>query len=200
MKDHMLKIGLTGGIGSGKSTVARIFGVLGVPVFNADERARDLMVSDPSVRAVVSERFGPEVYAKGALDRKRLAALVFGDEARLAALNAIVHPAVREAFRSWAAAQQAPYVLMEAAIMAENEGFRTFDGVINVSCPEAMRIERVMARDGVSEAEVRARMRHQASEEERDRIALHRIRNDGGQLVIPQVLAIHERLLASATA
>ncbi|MBK8500260.1 MAG: dephospho-CoA kinase [Flavobacteriales bacterium] len=196
----MLKIGLTGGMGSGKSTVARIFGVLGVPVFEADAQAKDLMNRDPRVREAVSACFGPEVYREGVLDRKQLATLVFGDEARLASLNAIVHPAVRGAFQAWAMAQQAPYVLMEAAIMAENDGFRIFDRVINVSCPEAVRIQRVMARDGVGEAEVRARMRHQASEDQRDRIAHLRIRNDGSELVIPQVLAMHEQLLQMAAA
>lgn len=195
----MLKVGLTGGIGSGKSTVARVFNVLGVPVFEADTEAKRLMQDDPAVREAVIARFGPEVYPNGRLDRARLASIVFGDAEKISALNAIVHPAVRTAFAAWAKEQKGSYVLMEAALMAENDGHRAFDSVIHVSSPEELRIQRVIARDGSAEEEVRARMRHQASEEQRQLIAHFTIRNDDTELVIPQVLAIHEQLFNLAT-
>ena len=194
----MLRVGLTGGIGSGKSVVARLFHVLGVPVFEADAEAKMLMQQDATVRDVVIARFGAEVYANGALDRTRLASKVFGNDEEIAALNAIVHPAVRQAFAAWADEQTFPYVVMEAAIMAENDGYRSFDRVITVSCPEAIRIQRVIERDGVVEEAVRSRLQHQAREEDRQRIAHFTVKNDGSELVIPQVLAIHGQLLKMA--
>ncbi len=191
----MLRVGLTGGIGSGKSLVARIFSTLGVPVFEADARAKAMMTDDAELRGAVIEQFGPEIHREGVLDRALLASKVFGDAERLAALNAIVHPAVRKAFSSWAEEQTAPYVIMEAAIMAENEGYRSFDRVIVVNAPGELRIQRVIARDGVDVEAVRARMRHQATDEQRERIAQFTVVNDDTVLVIPQVLAIHEQLL-----
>lgn len=193
----MLRVGLTGGIGSGKTVVAGVFGVLGIPVFNADEHARSLMESDLRIREALVDRFGAAVFDGERLDRARLASLLFNDDEALRFVNGIVHPAVRSAFARWADAQHTNYVIMEAAIMAENEGWRQFDQVIVVNCPESERIRRVMLRDGVTEEQVRARIRHQASEEQRLAIASHVVRNDGAELVIPQVLAIHERLKSS---
>ena len=190
----MLKVGLTGGIGSGKSIVARVFGLLGVPVFEADAAGRQLLAEDASVRAAIQERFGEAVVHHGTVDRKALAAVVFQDPQALAALTAIVHPAVRQTFRHWAEQQNAPYVLMEAAILAETVGHKAFDRVVVVSAPEPVRLKRVMARDRVTEAEVKARMRNQASEEDRLAIADHIIHNDDRHLVIPQVLQVHQAL------
>ncbi|MBL0126251.1 MAG: dephospho-CoA kinase [Flavobacteriales bacterium] len=196
----MLKVGLTGGIGAGKSTVARMFSVLGVPVFHADEEAKDLMNADPELRSAITERFGVKVYADNVLDRRALAAIVFNDVRALADLNAMVHPAVRRAFNRWSGEQTGSYVVMEAAILAEHDGYKAFDRVITVTCPEAMRIERVVQRDGVSVEEVRARLANQATDEERLRIADFVVANDDTQLVIPRVLAIHEELLRTASA
>ena len=190
----MLKVGLTGGIGSGKSIVARVFGLLGVPVFEADAAGRQLLAVDPAVRGAIMERFGEAVVHHGAVDRKALAAVVFQDPQALADLNAIVHPAVRQAFRHWAEQQNAPYVLMEAAILFETGGHKAFDRVVVVSAPEPVRLKRVMARDRVTEAEVKARLRNQASEEDRLAIADHIIHNDDRHLVIPQVLQVHQAL------
>lgn len=190
----MLKVGLTGGIGSGKSIVARVFGLLGVPVFEADAAGRQLLTEDATVRAAIQERFGESVVHHGTVDRKALAAVVFQAPQALADLNAIVHPAVRQAFRQWAEQQNAPYVLMEAAILAETGGHKAFDRVVVVSAPEPVRLKRVMARDRVTEAEVKARMRNQASEEDRLAIADHIIHNDDRHLVIPQVLQVHQAL------
>lgn len=196
---HMFKVGLTGGIGSGKSVVSRMFGVLGVPVYNADARARALMESDEGLQARIAQRFGHDLYQGGKLARSRLASLVFSDDRALNDLNALVHPAVRADFDRWAETQASPYVMMEAALMAENEGWKRFDQVVTVSCAEPERIRRVVERDRTNADEVRARMRHQASEAQRLAIAQHAIRNEGNELVIPQVLRIHAELLEAAT-
>lgn len=197
---HMLKVGLIGGIGSGKSTVARIFGVLGIPVFVSDDAGKRLLQEDAAVRAQVIEAFGTDIYPGGTLDRKALGRLAFADAARLERLNGIVHPAVRRAFAAWAATQRAPYVVNEAAILLESGGAAALDHLVVVAAPEAERIARVMARDGVDEAQVRARMAHQLPEDERVARAGTVIVNDGRTLVIPQVLALHERLLSLAQA
>jgi dephospho-CoA kinase len=190
----MLKVGLTGGIGSGKSTVGRILRLLGVPLFAADEAGRALLANDPEVHTALRNRFGDTVLVHGVPDRKALAQLVFNDPKALADLNAIIHPAVRQAFRTWAAEQQAPYVVMEAAILAETGGHSAFDRIVVVSAPEALRVQRVMQRDGAGEPDVRARMRNQATEEQRLAIADHVIINDDTRLVIPQVIALHNTL------
>lgn len=192
----MRTVAVTGGIGSGKSTVCRVFALLGIPVFEADAEARRLMVEDDELRAALAGRFGAHVVRGGQLDRQALAAIVFQDKHALADLNALVHPRVRERFREWTAAQSAPYAIMEAAILAETGGYKAFDTVVVVSAPEALRIQRVQRRDGVEREAVLARMANQAGEEERLAIAHHIIHNDERQLVIPQVLAIHEKLRA----
>jgi dephospho-CoA kinase len=192
----MLRIALTGGIGSGKSLVARMLRILEVPVFEADVEAKRLMAMDPVLKEAIAARFGASTYSMGELDRKALAAVVFNDPAALADLNALVHPAVRKAFQEWADARHARYVVMEAAILAETGGHAAFDQVIVVSAPEELRLHRVMQRDGAEEAAVWARIRAQAGEEERLAIADHVIINDDRQMVIPQVLQVHNRILA----
>lgn len=190
----MIKIGLTGGIGSGKSIVARILNVLEIPVFDSDREARALIEHDQGLKEQIVARFGDRIYPGGALDRKVLASIVFNDAAALSDLNSMVHPAVRKLFSTWADQQRSPYVVMEAAILAETGGHSAFDRVIVVSAPEEVRIRRVVQRDGVGEEAVRARMRNQASEADRLAIADHVIVNDDKQLVMPQVLSIHEQL------
>ncbi|WKZ67030.1 MAG: dephospho-CoA kinase [Flavobacteriales bacterium] len=195
----MLRVGLTGGIGSGKSVVARLLQLLRVPVYPADARAKELMESDSHVRQALVERFGADLFASGRLDRQRLAARIFTDADALRAVNGIVHPAVRADFERWASALDSPYVVMEAAVMAENEGWRRFDRVVAVACPEQERVRRVMARDGASEAQVRDRIASQATEEQRLAIAHHVLNNDGAVLLIPQVLALHTELMRLAS-
>lgn len=194
----MITIGVTGGIGSGKSTVCNIFRVLGIPIFEADKEGKVLLNADPKIRKAVTERFGEAIYMKGKLYPKALASLVFSDPQALADLNAIVHPAVREAFSSWSANQQAPYVIMEAAILTETGGHKHLDQIILVSAPEELRIKRTMARDGVEEGSVRARILNQATEAQRIAIADHVIVNNDMQLVIPQVLALHQKLSSAS--
>lgn len=191
----MLKVGLTGGIGSGKSTVAKLFAVLGVPVFSSDEAGRWLLNEDASVHAAVASAFGPSVMVAGIPHRQALAKLVFGDPEALARLNAIIHPAVRKSFQDWAAQQQAPYVVNESAILVETGIHETMDYMVVVAAPEAERIKRVVARDGVKEADVLSRMRNQATEDHLERAADHVLHNDGNTLLIPQVLALHATLL-----
>jgi len=194
----MLQVGLTGGIGSGKTTVARIFRALGVPVFEADVAGRALLAENDDVKAAVLERFGQNILREGRIDRAALASIVFKDHQALKELNAIIHPAVRASFKRWASGQLAPYVLMEAAILAESGGAKHMDLIIVVTAPEDLRIHRVMQRDGVEEEAVRARLANQISEEERVATADHVITNDDAQLVIPQVLAVHGTLQRSA--
>lgn len=189
----MFTVGLTGGIGSGKTTVCRVFSVLGIPVFNSDEQAKLLLQDDPEVKAAVLQLFGSSVYPAGVLDRKALAQLVFNDPKALAGLNAIVHPAVRRAFKEWAESQQAPYVINEAAILVETGAYPSFDRLVTVEAPEDVRLARVMARDGSPEEQVRQRMANQATEAQRREVAYAVIENDGHSMVLPQVLALHEK-------
>lgn len=194
----MFKVGLTGGIGSGKSTVARVFGVLGIPVFEADEESKRLLREDENVKSAVIAAFGPAIYPRGGPDHAKLAGIVFNDAEALTKLNAIVHPAVRKRLGTWLDEQRSPYVLVEAALLVDTGWYRSMDHLIVVTAPEEERIRRVMSRDGVTEEQVRARMRNQLSEEQRLAVADSVIRNDGRELVIPQVLALHEQFVAQA--
>ncbi|MEO8734460.1 MAG: dephospho-CoA kinase [Flavobacteriales bacterium] len=196
----MYTVGVTGGMGSGKSTVCSVFEVLGISVFSSDDAGKRLLQEDPVVRAQVIEVFGEAPYVNGLLNRKALAALVFGDPVALARLNAIVHPAVRHAFRDWAKKQEAPYVINEAAILVESGGHTELDHLIVVTAPDQERVARVMKRDGLTEEAVRQRLRHQTTDETRAAVAHSIIVNDGVQLVIPQVLAVHEALIKKAKA
>lgn len=194
----MFKVGLTGGIGSGKSTVARVFGVLGIPVFNADEESKRLLREDDGLKSAVIAAFGPGIYPGGDLDRSALASIVFNDPEALAKLNAIAHPAVRKQLGRWVDEQRSPYALVEAALMVDTGWYRSMDHLVVVTTPEAERVKRVMVRDGVSEEQVLARVRNQVGEERRLAVADSVIQNDGHELVIPQVLALHEMLTARA--
>ncbi|PUZ24277.1 dephospho-CoA kinase [Chitinophaga costaii] len=197
----MLKIGITGGIGSGKSTVAGMFAVLGIPVYFADDAAKRLMNTDPRLMADIRLHFGDAAYTpEGQLDRKYLGNIVFNDPQRLALLNTLTHPATIRDSASWAEKQTTPYVIKEAAILFETGSNHYLDEVIGVSAPKALRIQRVMERDHVTREEVLARMRKQIDEDIKMRLSDHIIFNDEQQLVIPQVLALHEKLLARAKA
>lgn len=196
----MLSVGITGGIGSGKSTVCRVFAVLGVPVFHADAESKRALQEDAEVREAVIRAFGPLVYPEGTLDRTALAARVFGDPAELAKLNAIAHPAVRKRFTRWRDRCSAPYVLVEAALLVDTGWYTSLDRTILVSAPEDLRIDRVMARDGVPRSAVEARIRNQITEDQRLAAADEVILNDGREPVIPQVLRIHAHLLELANA
>lgn len=197
MTQPPLKVGITGGIGSGKSTVCRIFENFSVPVYYADERAKWLMVNDPALVAAIRDTFGGEAYLPdGTLNRAYLASVVFGDSEKLARLNALVHPAVWRDGERWNAKHSGvPYTLKEAALLFESSGHQLLDRVITVYAPTELRIKRVMRRDGVSRSDVEARMRRQMPDEEKVKRADFVIYNDGSRLLIPQVWVIHQRLL-----
>ncbi|RAJ02265.1 dephospho-CoA kinase [Chitinophaga skermanii] len=189
-------IGLTGGIGSGKSTVAKIFEVLGIPVYYADTAAKNIMETDPQLVSQIRDYFGGNAYDdQGKLNRKYIANIVFHDQEQLDVLNSLVHPATIRDSERWAKEQNAPYVLKEAALLFESESFHHTDKVITVFAPEVLRIHRVMQRDGVSRNDVYARMYKQMDENIKKKLADYVIYNDEQQAVIPQVLAIHEQLL-----
>ncbi len=195
----MLRIGITGGIGSGKSVVSRVFGLLGVPVYDSDQRARWVMEHDALLREQLQAAFGPDAYTPaGQLNRPGLARTVFGDPARLARLNALVHPRVGEDFARWAATQQAagaPYVLKEAALLFESGAYKTLDRIVTVAAPLAVREARVLRRDPHrTAADVQAIIGKQLGEAERQQRADYLIHNDDVQPVLPQVLALDAAL------
>jgi dephospho-CoA kinase len=197
----MLKVGITGGIGSGKSVVCQVFALLGVPVYDSDYRAKWVMGHDPVLRQELTRAFGDKVFtAGGHLDRPYLAGLVFNQPRQLALLNSLVHPRVAADFGAWsAAAHQAPYLLKEAALMYESNAHKQVQHIITVAAPEALRVTRVLQRDPHRQpADVQAIIDKQLPEAERQARADFVIHNDDRQLVIPQVLAIHQQLLALA--
>jgi dephospho-CoA kinase len=190
-----LRIGLTGGIGSGKSTVSGIFKVLGIPVFDADTVAKEVMQTNPALRQAIIDTFGEAVYTDGQLNRKQLAALVFSDPFQLETLNALVHPYTIAAAEEWAALQTTPYTVKEAALFFEAGSAIGFDYMIGVYAPQHLRIKRVMDRDQVSREEVLSRMKRQIQEEIKMRLCDFVVLNDDQHLLIPQVLKLHEQFL-----
>jgi len=194
----MIKIGITGGIGSGKSTICRVFETFGIPVFYADTVAKSIMVTDNILVAGIKETFGEDSYeGTGKLNNKHIAGIVFNDRAQLDRLNALVHPAVFRAFDAWAVTIPAdtPYVLKEAALLFESGSYQMCDFNVLVTAPAAVKIQRVIDRDGVSAAQVKARMDKQMGDDEKSKMADFLIGNDGSQSVIHQVLQLHNQFL-----
>jgi dephospho-CoA kinase len=195
----MLKIGITGSIGAGKSTVAGIFKVLGIPVFDADATAKNILNTDSVLREQIAAAFGSETYKNGLLDRKYLATLVFNNPNQLAKLNALVHPVTIEAANIWAKhweEQGCPYILKEAALLFEAGTNVGLDFIIGVTAPVEMRIARVMERDHVTREEVLKRMQHQLDDTEKMKRCNFVIDNNEASLVIPEVLALHARFIS----
>jgi len=190
-------VGVTGGIGSGKTTVCKVFKAMGVPYYSADLAARELINSNTEVKTAIKKQFGEHLYSDGALNRPAMAEIVFNQPEKLKQLNAIVHPAVGKHFGKWCAQQNAHYVLKEAAILMESGSYKSCDAVLLVRAPEQMRIARVMQRDAIDATAVRARMANQWSEEKKLPFATHQIHNDNAQLVIPQALALHNQFIAA---
>lgn len=194
----MMKIGITGGIGSGKSTVCRIFEQLGIPVFYADTVAKEIMISDPLLIAGLKEAFGEESYdSTGRLNNKHIAGIVFNDTAELTKLNALVHPAVFRAFDQWliSVPVNTPYILKEAALLFESGSYQSCDQNVVVVAPVAHRLKWVMQRDGATVEQVKARMNKQLSDEEKIKMADALIRNDESQSLILQVMELHNRFI-----
>jgi dephospho-CoA kinase len=195
----MLKVGITGNIGSGKTTVSKIFEVLGIPVFYADDAAKSVMVDDPILIDAIKSTFGKESYFDdGTLNRKHIAAIVFNNEDELNKLNAIVHPATFRAFDNWLLLHQdAPYVLKEAALLFESDSYKMCDKTIMVIAPLEMRINRVILRDNLPEEEILKREARQFSEERKLQLADCAISNNETELVIPQVINLHDLFISA---
>ncbi|RZL57277.1 MAG: dephospho-CoA kinase, partial [Pedobacter sp.] len=191
-------VGITGGIGSGKTTVCKVFEVLGIPVFYADTVAKEIMVTDALLINGVKKAFGNESYFDdGKLNNKHIAGIVFNNEVELAKLNALVHPAVFRAFDTWEAQIDAnvPYTLKEAALLFESGSYKMVDSTILVTAPFDTKVKRVMQRDNVTAEQVKARMDKQLSDEEKFKLANHFIVNDEKLSIIEQVLALHNQFL-----
>lgn len=195
----MLKIGITGGIGSGKTTACKVFQLLGVPVYYADEEAKKLLDENPEVKKSIVETFGNEVTDdKGRIDRKKLAALVFNNKEHLEKLNNIVHPAVAKHFEDWLKNNHtAKYILKEAAILFESGAYKITDKVITVVAPLELKIVRAMQRDNTDRLTIEQRIKNQLGDEEKIKRSQFIIQNDELQLLIPQVIAIHQQLMRS---
>ena len=193
----MLKIGLTGGIGSGKSTIARLFRSLGVEIYSADVEAKELMNFNAGLKEKIQLLFGNEAYLKDKLNSAFIASKVFSDPSLLTELNSIVHPVVREDFQIWSEIRsENPYIIQEAAILFESGFASFFDFNILVTSPIDIRIERVMNRDNVKKADVEKRINQQYSDEEKIKLSDFQINNNGKELLIPQVLDLHNKFVS----
>ncbi len=195
-----LKIGITGGIGSGKTTVARIFEVLGIPVYYADDAAKRIMNEDPVLKAEIVKNFGERSYIDGKLNRQYLASIVFNDKKKLSVLNGLVHPATIRNSVQWMKCQTTPYAIREAALIFESGVQSQLDFVIGVSAPLEMRIDRAMQRDNLTRQQVLDRIDRQINETIKMRLCDFVIVNDAKKPVIAQVLKLHELFLEKAKA
>jgi dephospho-CoA kinase len=191
----MLRVGLTGGIGSGKTTVAKIFEMLNVPVYYADDASKRLYHTDKDLIASIKKHFGEDVYTGDQLNRTRLAAIVFSDPEKLDLLNQLVHPPTIRDAEEWMKRQTAPYVIKEAALLFESGSASGLDYIIGVKAPSHYRIKRVMERDGLTREEILHRANRQIDEDIKMRLCDYVIVNNDQELVIPQVLELHDQLL-----
>ena len=190
----MLRVGLTGGIGSGKTTVARIFESLGIPVYNADEAAKRIMVESPAIREAITEKFGPESYTNGELNRAHLWKIAFSDKEKIDWLNALVHPATIENATKWMQQQKAPYVIKEAALLFESGAASELDYIIGVTAPAALRIQRVIKRDQSDPSQVKKRIDLQLEESLKLKLCDFTIVNDETSPLLSQILKIDQEL------
>lgn len=193
----MLKLGITGGMGSGKSTACRLFELLGIPVYYADPRAKALMNEDVQLRKALIKTFGEEVYsAQQELNRAHLSSLVFNNPTKLKQLNALVHPAVAKDYERWHRQQKnVPYTLKEAALLFESGSYKKLDAVIVVNSPLELRITRTMQRDGSTREAILQRINNQLSDKERNQLGQYFLQNDEEHSLIEQVVKLHQQLL-----
>ena len=192
------RLGVTGGIGSGKTTVCRIFRVLGVPLFVADVVAREMMENDPSLQKEINAIAGRDLYLTGSLDRRELARIIFNSPELLQRVNAAVHPAVLKLFDQWAESSEAPYVIMESAILFEARADALVDRVLTLSVPVEERIARVMGRNDLSREQVIERIKNQLEDAEREEQSYYVINNSDNEMIIPEILKIHNDMLRFA--
>lgn len=192
----MTKVGVTGGIGSGKTLICQVFEKLGIPVFYADEEAKRLLNDDPQVKEAVMKYFGREIYDESGIKKALLASKIFNNQEALREINSIVHPAVRRLFLEWAESKESVfhYLIEEAAILFESGSYKDLDFNVLVYAPEELRIERVAKRDNTNREHIKTRMKHQMKDEEKIQLVEAVIYNDESQLVIPQILEIHQQL------
>ena len=190
----MKKIGITGGIGSGKTYVSEVFKSLGIPVFNTDIESKKIMITSEKLMELVKSAFGEGIYTNGRLNKEKLGAIVFSDKSKLQKLNSLVHPFVKEEFNNWCKSQKSSYVIKEAAILFESKANIGLDAVICVSAPLKLRISRSVKRDNTTEKEIKNRIENQISQEEKEKLSDYIIVNDTKELLLPQVLNIHELL------
>lgn len=190
-----MKLGITGGIGSGKTSVCRVFRVLGIPVFAADYEAKEIIDNDESVKNCINAIAGKDLFRSGGLNRQELASLIFNNNVLLERVNALIHPIVFEKFKKWESIQTSPYVIMEAAILFESGAVNLVDRVATVIAPAEERIERVIRRNNLSRDQVIERINSQMDDEERIRKSDYVILNSDTDMIIPSILKIHEDLL-----
>jgi dephospho-CoA kinase len=191
-----IKLGVTGGIGSGKTSVCRVFQVLGIPFFSADPEAKYIMENDEGIIRRINSLAGKDLYKNGSLDRMGLASIIFNDSSIMEKVNSLVHPAVMEKFRKWELDQDAPYVIMEAAILFESGASLLVDKKLTVLAPAEERIERVILRNNITREQVLERMRNQMDDEAKIKLSDYIIYNSENDMIIPAVLKIHEDILA----
>ena len=192
----MLKVGLTGGIGAGKSTVAHIFEVLGIPVYHADQEAKRLMQTNPLLIEKIRTAFSEKAYVEGILDRKYLSSLVFNDKQKLELLNSIVHPFTIQDGKEWMKKQSSSYAIKEAALIFESSSQGEFDCIVGVFAPTTLRLHRTIQRDQVEREKVMNRMEKQLDENIKMKLCDHVLINNEQTLLIPQVIALHEKLIS----
>jgi dephospho-CoA kinase len=189
----MIKVGLTGGIGSGKTTVAKVFETLGIPVYYADDKAKYLMNSDEALKTSIIQNFGNDAYKNGELDRKYLAAIVFNDKEKLELLNSLTHPITISDADEWMRQQTTPYTIKEAALLFESGAAEQLDYIIGVYAPQHIRVQRVVQRDNLPVEDVMKRISRQIDEEMKMKLCNFVITNNDQQLVIPQVLELDKK-------
>jgi len=190
-----IKLGVTGGIGSGKTSVCRVFDALGVPVFSADREAREIMENDIAIISGINSIAGKDLYTNGSLNRMELAAIIFNDNILLKKVNSLVHPVVFDHFGRWVLEQTAPYVIMEAAILFESGASKIVDKVATVVAPVEQKVERIIRRNELSRGQVLERMRNQMDDEARIKLSDYVIHNSENDMIIPAILNIHNDIL-----
>ena len=190
-----MKLGVTGGIGSGKTSVCRVFNVLGIPVFSADPEAKEIMDNDKGIIRRINSIAGKDLYINGSLNRRELATLIFNDKTLLKEVNSLVHPVVLDRFKRWEMDQTAPYMILEAAILFESGASKLVNRIATVVAPMEERVERVIHRNSLSREQVLERMRNQMDDDSRIKLSDYVIHNSENDMIIPAILKIHEEIL-----